>query len=232
MVPDGYPYFITSEWDPPYRTARIFQLLRAGKALSVGDMLRIQTDILSLQDKWLAGQLLDAASHVQPRDPDVQYALGVLRGWDGEARMDSAATLVCAVTRAALRDRILKPKLGDGLTGYRWGMSSTFFENVLTNHWTRWLPPGDASFDDTLMKSLEEAVRRIPIMVGSQSHEAWKWGDTIRLTFYHPLGQGIPLLGRLLERRPVFPSRNQHDRESHNSQPRSFYADDRRSCGP
>jgi penicillin amidase len=198
VVPDGYPYFITSEWDPPYRTARISQLLRAGKALSVGDMLRIQTDILSLQDKWLAGQLLNAAAHVQPSDADAQYALGVLRGWDGEARMDSAATLVCEATRAALRERILKPKLGDSLAGYRWGMSSTFFENVLTNHWARWLPPGDASFDDTLMKSLDDAVKRIPKLVGSQNHEAWKWGDTIRLTFYHPLGQGIPFLGRLL----------------------------------
>jgi len=199
VVPDGYPYFITSDWDPSYRTARIFQLLRAGKAFRVGDMLRIQTDILSLQDRWLAGQLLNAASHVEARDPDAQYALSVLRGWDGEARMDSAATLVCEVTRGALRERILKPKLADGLAGYRWGLSSTFLENVLTNHWTRWLPPGDASFDDTLMKSLEEAVKRIPRLVGSQSHEAWKWGDTIRLTFYHPLGQGIPLLGRLLD---------------------------------
>jgi len=112
--------------------------------------------------------------------------------------MDSAATLVCEATRAAMRERILKPKLGDGLAGYRWGMSSTFFENVLTNHWARWLPPGDASFDDTLMKGLEDAVKQISSRVGS-SHDAWKWGDTIRLTFYHPLGQGIPLLGRLLD---------------------------------
>jgi penicillin amidase len=198
VVPDGYPYFITGEWDPSYRTARIFQLLRAGRAFTVGDMLRIQTDILSLQDKWLAGQLLNAASHVETRDPDAEYALSLLRGWDGEARMDSAATLVCQATRAALRERILKPKLGDLLPGYRWGMSSTFFENVLTNHWTRWLPPGDASFDDTLMKSLEAAVKQIASRVGS-SHNAWKWGDTIRLTFHHPLGQGIPLLGRLLD---------------------------------
>jgi penicillin amidase len=199
VVPDGYPYFITSEWDPPYRTARIFQLLRAGKAFTVGDMLRIQTDILSLQDKWLAGQLLNAASHVEPRDPDAQYAVSVLRGWDGEARMDSAATLVCEATRAALRERILKPKLGNRVSDYRWGMSSTSFENVLTNRWTRWLPPGDASFDDTLMQSLEDAVKElIPSLVASRSHEAWKWGNTIPLTFHHPLGQGLPLLGRLL----------------------------------
>jgi penicillin amidase len=78
-------------------------------------------------------------------------------------------------------------------------MSSTFFENVLTNHWTRWLPPGDPSFEETLMKSLEAGVKQIPRLAGSSSHDDWKWGNTIRLTFYHPLGQGIPLLGRLLD---------------------------------
>jgi penicillin amidase len=48
------------------------------------------------------------------------------------------------------------------------------------------------------MKSLEAGVNQIPSLVGSRSHDAWKWGNTILLTFYHPLGQGFPLLGRLL----------------------------------
>jgi penicillin amidase len=199
VVPDGYPYFITSHWDPPFRTARIFQLLRAGKAFTVDDMLRIQTDIVTLEDKWLAEQLLKASFHHQPQGPDAQYALSLLSHWDGEARMDSAATLVCEVTRQALLERILKPKLGDNLSGYHWGMSTTFLENVLANNWTRWLPPGDSSFGETLMKSLEEGVMQIPSLVGSRSHESWKWGKTILLTFYHPLGQGFPLLGRLLD---------------------------------
>jgi len=199
VVPEDYPYFITSAWGAAYRTARIFQLLRAGKAFTVGDMLRVQTDILTLEDKWLAGQLLQAAYHNQPQSPDAQYALSLLSHWDGEASMDSAATLVCEVTRKALLERILKPKLGDGLSGYHWGMSTTFLENVLANNWTRWLPPGDSTFGETLIKSLEEGVKQIPSRVGSRSHNAWKWGNTIPLTFYHPLGQGFPLLGRLLD---------------------------------
>jgi penicillin amidase len=199
VVPDDYPYFITSHWDPPYRTARIFQLLRAAKAFTVDDMLRIQTDIVTLEDSWLAGQLLKADFHHHPQDPDAQYAISLLRHWDGEARMDSAATLVCEVTRQALLERILKPKLGDDLSGYHWAMSTTFLENVLANNWTRWLPRGDSSFEETLIKSLEEGVKQIPSRVGSRSHDAWKWGNTIPLTFYHPLGQGFPLLGRLLD---------------------------------
>jgi penicillin amidase len=199
VVPDDYPYFITSNWDAPFRTARIYQLLRAGKAFTVDDMLRIQTDIVTLEDSWLAGQLLKADFHHHPQEPDAQYAISLLRHWDGEARMDSAATLVCEVTRQALLERILKPKLGDDLSGYHWGMSTTFLENVLANNWTRWLPPGDSSFEETLIKSLEEGVKQIPNRVGSRSHDAWKWGNTIPLTFYHPLGQGFPLLGRLLD---------------------------------
>jgi penicillin amidase len=199
VVPDGYPYFITSHWGPPFRTARIFQLLRAAKAFAIDDMLRIQTDILTLEDNWLAGQLLKASLQRQPQSSDAQYALSLLSHWDGEARMDSAATLVCEVTRRALLERILKPKLGDNLSGYRWGMSTIFLENVLANNWTRWLPPGDSSFADTLMKSLEEGVKQIPSLVGSPSHDSWKWGNTVLLTFHHPLDQGVPLLGRLLD---------------------------------
>jgi penicillin amidase len=199
VVPDGYPYFITSHWDPPFRTARIFQLLRGGKAFTIDDMLRIQTDIVTLEDKWLAEQLLRAGLQKQPQGPDAQYALSLLSHWDGEARMDSAATLVCEVTRKALLQRILRPKLGGDLSVYHWGMSTIFLENVLANNWTRWLPPGDSSFADTLMESLEEGVKQIPSLVGSRSHDSWKWGNTILLTFYHPLGQGLPLLGRLLD---------------------------------
>jgi penicillin amidase len=196
IVPDGYPWFITRMWASPYRTARIFELLEAGSRLTVADTLRVQTDIRSLEDVWLAKQLLAAAKR-PAQGADAQYALSLLASWDGEARADSAATLVCQVTRRALRERILKPKLGDDLSGYRWPMSTVFLENVLTNGWTRWLPPGDADFNVTLTRSLEEGVRRIPQLVGSRDHAAWRWGDTIPLTFQHPLGS-LRFFGRWL----------------------------------
>lgn len=199
IVPDGYPYFITSKWEAPYRTARIFQLFEAPTTFTVSDMLRVQNDIHTLEDEWLAKQLLAAGARHQPEGADAQYALRLLEHWDGEAHRDSAQTLVCEVTRRALLERILKPKLGDDLSGYRWPMSTTFLENVLSNPWTRWLPPGDTDFDVTLVKSLEEGVRRIPELVTSQDRAAWQWGKTIPLTFRHPLSGGLPLLGRLLD---------------------------------
>jgi len=203
VVPDGYPYFITHDWATPYRTARIFQLLEAAppRTLTVDDMLRIQMDIHSIEDEQLAKRLVAAGAVHPPETDDARYALGLLQKWDGEARMDSASTLVCEVTRPVLLARLLNPKLGDGtpdLAGYRWGTSATFVDNVLNNNWTRWLPPGDADLNATLIKSLEEGVRKIPALVGNSDRKAWVWGNTIPLTFHHPLDV-LPFMQRLLD---------------------------------
>jgi penicillin amidase len=203
IVPDGYPYLITREWAAAFRTARIYQLLQSGNRLDVSGMLRIQTDIVTLEDLWLAKQLVSAARTAPPSSSDARYALSLLRNWDGEARADSAVTLVCELTRHALLNRILKPKLGEGLAGYRWPMSSVFIENVLSQHWTRWLPPGDADFNQTLMKSLEAGVAEVAERVGSHGHAAWQWGLTIPLTFRHRLSFAFPFLGRFLNVGPV-----------------------------
>ena len=198
VVPDGYPYLITRSWESPYRTARIYQLLEAGSRFTVGDMLGIQSDIHDLYYQWLAKQLVSAAAEYPPKGSDAQFALGVLKSWDGEARADSPAPLICRATNRALYERILKPKLGDDLSGYSWPMSPVFIQNVLENRWSRWLPPGDHDFNTTLTKSFEEGVRQIPSRVGSSNHSAWRWGNTILLTFHHPL-DSLPILGRLLD---------------------------------
>ncbi len=201
VVPDGYPYFLTHDWAPPWRTARIFQLLEAGSRFTVPDMLRIDMDIHSLEDEWLAKRLLEAAQAFPPRSPDARYALSLLRQWDGEARMDSAATLVCEATRPALLERILKPKLGDDWRLYHWGLELTFVDNAIEKHWTRWLPPGDADFNVTLIQSLEDGVQRIRRMVGRDDRRAWRWGPTIPLTFHHALDH-YPLVGRFFDLGP------------------------------
>jgi penicillin amidase len=197
IVPDGYPYFITHKWASPYRTARIYELLEAGSQLTVADMLRIQTDIRPLDDVWLARQVLAAAAKCPVQGADAQYALSVLAAWDGEARVESVAPLVCQLTRRAFGERVLKPKLGNHLASYRWPMGSVFLENVLANRWSRWLPPGDPNFDVTLIRSLEQGVSRIPQLVRTKDHTKWRWGDAIPLTFQHPLG-GLRILGRWL----------------------------------
>jgi penicillin G amidase len=198
VVPEGYPYFITHTWAAPWRTARIFRLLEAGTNFTVEDMLRIDMDVYSLEDVELTRNLLIAGALRPPERPELKLALSLLREWDGNAYADSRATLICEITRAVLLERLLRPKLGDDATHYHWSLGSTFVNDAIHNNWTRWLPPGDADFNVTLMRSLEQALSRISKLVGSDKPFDWKWGTTIPLTFRHPL-DAFPLGTRILD---------------------------------
>ena len=69
IVPDDYPYFISARWEAPYRTARIYQCLRGGSSFTPGDMLGIQSDILTLEDLWLARKLVAAGPSTPRKAP-------------------------------------------------------------------------------------------------------------------------------------------------------------------
>src|SRR5579863_2688131 len=191
VVPDGYPYFITHTWAAPWRTARIFRQLEAGENLTVGDTLRLDMDVHSLEDVDLANELVTAGASATPETPDAQYALQVLRDWDGEAGADSAATLICETTRPILIDRLLRPKLGDEASHYHWALYATFLDDVIRNRPARWLPPDDTDFNVTLIKSLEGGVKALARLRGAD-HRRWRWGDSIPLIFHHPLDR-LPL---------------------------------------
>ena len=198
VAPDHYPYFITHDWAAPWRTARIFELLEAGSNFTVADMLRIEMDVHSLEDEDLARELLEAGAAHPPASAEAQSALSLLHDWDGEARTNSAATLISELTRPALLERLLKPKLGRDASLYHWLLSTTFVDNAIHNNWTRWLPPGDADFNATLMESLEDGLKQIQKLAGSKDPNAWRWGYTIPVTFHHPL-EGIPFGRRLFD---------------------------------
>ena len=205
VVPDAYPYFITHDWEAPWRTARIYQLLEARQKMTVADMLRIDSDIYSLEDKWLVGWLIKAAKARPPQNPQMQEALGILGKWNGEARMHSPAPLICKFTRQALLERLLRPKLGKDYRFYHWGLRWTFVDNALQNQWARWLPPGDADFNVTLMESLQDALRRVARLTGTADELRWQWGRTIPLLFRHPL-DALPLMKYIFDVGP-FPQR-------------------------
>ncbi len=220
VIPADYPYFFTHVWAPPFRTARIFQLLESGTpgrscattasldvaassrpadsqkaaCFDVSDMLRIDMDIHPLDDAWLTQALVRAAQAHAPDRDDARQAIKILQQWNGEATVDSAAPLICANTFTALRERLLEPKLGAELARENWSLSEIFIEDVIDHQLTRWLPPTDTDFNTTLMASLDDGLTRIEARLPGRGVESWHWGDTIPLTFHHPL-DSVPLVG-------------------------------------
>ena len=176
IAPDGYVFSISTGWEAPWRTARIYRVLESGKKFSAADMLALQTDIYSDCERYFAERFVYAVDHAKNASPRAKQAAEIMRGWDGRMTADSAAPTIGYRARVELSRLLLEPKLGPAPTApaassnsdlgdgslnwktYGWGMQSVWLENVLQHQPKRWLPDSYASYDDLLEAAVEAAI--------------------------------------------------------------------------
>ena len=65
ITPDGYPYSVSTGWEAPWRTARIYRVLESGKKFSPADMLALQMDIYSDADRFFAERFVYSVDHAR-----------------------------------------------------------------------------------------------------------------------------------------------------------------------
>ena len=87
VVPDSYPYFITSQWTEPYRAERINELLARSDAHTLESFAQIQADQLSLMARTFLPFLLE----VEPQTELGRAVLADLLAWDGTMSRETAA---------------------------------------------------------------------------------------------------------------------------------------------
>ncbi len=191
ITPDKYPYSISTGWEAPWRTERIYQVLESGKQFSAADMLALQTDIYSSFDHFAAECFVSAIDHARNASPRVKQAAEIMRTWDGRMTADSAAPALLFEARTELSRLLLEGKLGkaSGIT-YRWGMQSVWLDNVLHHQPKRWLPGNFANYDQLLVAAVEAAVQ-LPESPGNL--ESWKWGRVNPVEIQHPVLSHLPL---------------------------------------
>ncbi len=205
ITPDKYPFSISTGWEAPWRTARIYRVLESGQKFSASDMLALQTDIYSEADRFFAERFVYAMDHARNPSARARQATEIMRAWDGRMVADSAAPTIEYRARVELTRLLLEPKLGsapaDPKTAdetlnwktYAWGMQSVWLENVVTHQPQRWLPPAFTSYDELLAAAVEAAVG------GSEASEnlaKWGWGAFRPVEIQHPILGHIPLLRR------------------------------------
>ncbi len=189
VVGPGYAHFLTNRWVGPYRTERIYELLGERNNFRPEDFIRLQTDVLSLPHRFLAQELFRASQHARPVEVSAQNLLPPLKGWDAHAQKTSVEMAFVEFTRRALMERLLRPYLGDDWRLYNWFRDGVFLENVLRERPARWLPKEFHSYDDLLMASADDAVRRLQAQSGNPNLATWTWGRFILLQMTHPLVQ-------------------------------------------
>ena len=199
ISPDNFASSLSVEWEAPWRTERIYRVLRSGKKFSAADMLSLQTDIYSELDRFLADKIVYAVDHAKNPSATARQAADILRDWNGQMDSASVAPTITSQTRAALMQLLLQPKLGavnDQNTSalswksYRWMMETVWLENVLTHQPARWLPPQYSTFDDLITAALEQALKKAPGRLDS-----WTWGAQNTVLIQNLVLSRLPLVG-------------------------------------
>ena len=202
IAPDGYKYSLSTEWEAPWRTDRIYRVLESGKKFGPGDMLALQMDISSAYDRFCAEKFVYALDHAGKISDRAKQAAEILRDWDGRMAADSSAPAIETAARQQLVRLLLAPKLGpveDKAAGtlnwksYKWLMGPVWLENVLAKQPARWLPAGYENYNVLLAAAVEQALKQpeAPAYVGQ-----WKWGKMYPAEIKHPILSHLPFIGR------------------------------------
>ena len=203
ITSDKFKYSISTEWEAPWRTDRIYRVLESGKKFSPADMLALQMDVSSMLDHLCADKFVYAVDHTTSASARAKRAADILRGWDGRMSADSAAPTIETKSREELMRLLLEPKLGPApeeaakgmlsWKSYRWSMSTVWLETVLTKQPARWLPLGYPDYESLLTAAVETALKQpdVPVEVGE-----FKWGKNYVVDIEHPVLGQLPLIGR------------------------------------
>ena len=189
ITPEGYSLLLATQWFPPYRVERIYQVLQSGNKLGAADMLTLQTDVTSAYDRFFAEHFVYAVEHSLNSSARAHQAAEIMRGFDGRMLAESAAPTIEVNARKALWALLLEPKLGADWEHYEWSEAAVALENIVRTQPARWLPPGVNNFNDLLAAALEKALQDAP-----SDLESWRYGSAFPVEINHPLLGAIPIV--------------------------------------
>ena len=199
ITPPGYPHFISSEWQPPYRADRIQALLDAVPKHTVPSFARIQADVVSPAMRELLPKLLAT----RPRSENARKALALLAKWDGAMTTERAEPLIAWAWWRELTRAIYADELGDAFR-QNWLARAVFIGNVLSGDpaHARWCDdvrtPATETCEEVLALSLDAALADLGKRYGSDQAR-WRWGEAHLARHEHrPFGRQ-PLLARLFD---------------------------------
>lgn len=207
ITPPGYPHFISSSWEPPFRANRIRQLLDATPKHDVASFARIQADVTSLAMRELLPKLLAT----RPRSEQARKALELLRKWDGSMASARAEPLIAWAWWRELARAIYADELGEAFR-QNWLARAVFLANVLSGE------PGPARWcDDVRTPALETCEEQLALALALEAALAdlgkrygadrsrWRWGEAHVARHEHrPFGRQ-PLLAKLFDIRVPSP---------------------------
>lgn len=189
VVPPGHPAFLGRDWYADWRFRRIGQMLEAAPRHDVAGFAAMQVDVVSL----FAQAVLPALRAAPRPEGAAGTAADLLRGWQGEMRMDLPQPLVFHATLSRFgRDLLARARVPEDAAR----ASPEFLQRVLTHEPTGAAWCGAAGCGAMLSAAMAAAVAELAPVHGADP-AAWRWGQAHPARFDHPLLRFIPGLGAL-----------------------------------
>lgn len=203
LIPRGYPHMagVGFSWSDPYRWARVAEVLGSGTRHAMSDMMRLQTDYLSIPARTLVPML----AALPAPGKSVESARGRLLDWDYRLGPESVAAAIYTSWERELRRMMTGRMVPDELLPH---LGSPPLTRVVD-----WMlsPPGElglrplAARDSMAMAALEAAVAALTRELGVDQ-ASWRYGqpELKHALLRHPLGAVVAdSLRELLEVGPA-----------------------------
>ena len=199
IVDDRYPYFITRDWDAPFRAERILALLHEKKGrYELQDAVRMQMDTLSL----MARSLLPLMTGFEPQESAGRRIMSRMRTWNGRMERELEEPLIFMTWLKRFSRALYEDELGENLPAF-WSIRPLFLQKVLSDGdiGAYWCDDKRTSVIEScrtlLESSLISAIREIELRSGTTEPNDWRWGNAHRAKFDHPLFRSVPLMGTI-----------------------------------
>jgi penicillin amidase len=176
-LPPGYPHLVSYLWEPPYRLARIHEVLNAGKGMTTVDMMKLQSDEVSIP----ARTLMTLLNGLHSSQPTAQAALERLRKWNATLAQDSVEAGIYAAWQQQLWENFRAQQLAkvEQPDTARKLFSRIAIERLVEN---LTVPDGGFGVDplagrnQLLISSLEQAVQDLTERFGPDMNN-WQYGQ-------------------------------------------------------
>jgi penicillin G amidase len=200
--PRDYPYRVSGEFGPPYRSLEIRDRLTARAGWRPTDMLAVQKDVYSSFSSHLARKIVTAYDHTsdhgRPAKPELREAVALLRSWNGQMEKETPAPLLVTLAYEQLKKRIVQAARSGSTDVYQSFMAPAAIQNVVDSNGRLFFGDTNQALLDALAAAIEEGRR-----TQGSNLARWDFGRYNMLTIKHPVGSRLPLVGKYFNIGPV-----------------------------
>ncbi len=199
--PATYSYRVSGNFASGYRAAQVYDLLEKRNGWQVDDMVRIQKDVYSGFNHFLARQVVSAYDRRGVSSPGLAEPVAILRSWNGQMEAGPppvVTTLVFQHLKKAVAERASPGKGLDYDIPLPVEVDSVQLAPAAIEKLLRERPKGwFADYDQLLLAAFLDAVAEGRRSQGRDVTK-WSWGKYNQLRLAHPIGSRIPYVGRFV----------------------------------